>query len=305
LLYAFVLYVKVRRWKTSVQLVHSHHVFPQGLFGFMLARMLNVPLIVTATGGDVNVEMKRWTAIRAVSVFILKRASRVIAVSRPLQRALRQFGIWNSVYIPNSVDQQSVQTVKKSAKEDSILYVASITQRKRPLVLLQAFDSVAKVVPTATLTMIGKGPQMGAVKHEIRKRGLTDRVSCLSDVDGRTLNRIRANSKIFVLPSASEGLSLSLLEAMAAGQVVIASKNESHQAVLRNRANALLFATDNSEELARQIILAITNQGLSYRLSMSANALFEREFSNTIVAPRLEELYLEALDRGIFDRAER
>ena len=64
LFYAFALYVNIRRWKTSVQLVHSHHIFPQGLFGLILARLLNVPLIVTATGGDVNITMKQRHVLR-------------------------------------------------------------------------------------------------------------------------------------------------------------------------------------------------------------------------------------------------
>ena len=296
LLYAFVLYVKIRRWKTSIQLVHSHHIFPQGLFGLMLARMLNVPLIVTATGGDVNITMTQRRALRAACLFVLKRAWAVIAVSKPLQNALRDFGISNTVYIPNSVDQRSVQAVEQSAKGDSILYVGSITQRKRPLVLLQAFDSVTKVFPTATLVMVGQGPQMETLTREIAARGLAEQVTCLPKVNGQTLNRIRANTQLFVLPSASEGLSLALLEAMAAGQVVIASRNESHEAVLKNGENALLFATDDSEELARQIMLTISDRALRCRISRSAKILLEKEFSNTVVAGRLEDLYLKALE---------
>ena len=223
-------------------------------------------------------------------------------MSKPLQNALRQFGVSNSVYIPNSVDQRSVQIVDPSAKRDSVLYLASITQRKRPLVLLQAFDSVTKMFPTATLIMVGKGPQMEALRREIGTRGLTERVTCLPYVNGETLNRIRANTQLFVLPSASEGLSLALLEAMAAGQVVIASRNESHEAVLKNGKNALLFATDDSEELARQITLAISDRALRHRISISAKSLFEKEFSNKVVAARLEDLYLKALDIRTFDR---
>jgi glycosyltransferase involved in cell wall biosynthesis len=263
----------------------------------MLARMLNVPLIVTATGGDVNIKMMRWSVLRAASLLVLKRAWAVIAVGKPLQKALRRFGISNSVYIPNSVDQESVQTVGQSAKQDSILYVASITQRKRPLVLLHAFDSLTKVFPSATLIMVGKGSQMEVLRREIASKGLTERVACLSDVSGQTLNRIRANTQLFVMPSASEGLSLALLEAMAAGQVVIASRNESHEAVLKNGENALLFATDDSEELARQIMLAIGDRALRQRMSRSAKTLLEKEFSNSVVARRLEELYLKALDQ--------
>lgn len=293
LLCAFVLYAKIRR-KTTVRLVHCHHIFPQGLFGLLLARLLNVPLIVTATGRDVNVTMMRWSSIRVVCLFVLKRAWAVIAPSKPLQRVLRQFGISGSFYVPNSVDPRSISPVEESASDDSILYVGSMTQNKRPLVLLRAFDIVVRMVPTATLIMCGNGPQIETVRREIMARGLGDRVTCLSYVSPQTLNRIRAKTSLFVLPSASEGLSLALLEAMAAGQVVIASRNASHEAILKNGANALLFETDDSEELAHKILLAIGDKELRRRISRSAKTLLQEEFSNTNVAERLENIYLRA-----------
>jgi glycosyltransferase involved in cell wall biosynthesis len=300
LLCAFALCVKIHRWNTRVQLVHSHHVFPQGLFGLLLARMLNVPFIVTATGQDVNVVMMRWALLRPVCLFVLRRAWAVIAVSKPLQRALRQFGISKSLYVPNSVDQSSVQVVDESAKDDSVLYVGSMTQNKRPLVLLQAFDIVAKAIPTATLHMYGDGPLTGVLSREIARRGLVGRVKGLTHVDQQTLNRIRVKTPLFVLPSATEGLSLALLEAMAAGQAVIASRIESQEAILRNGENALLFEVDDSEGLARQIMLAIRDRALRRRISRSARALLEKEFSNSVVAERLESIYLATLNKGAF-----
>jgi glycosyltransferase involved in cell wall biosynthesis len=197
--------------------------------------------------------------------------------------------------VPNSVDPCSVQTVDESAKDDAILYVGSMTQNKRPLVLLKAFDIVAKVIPTATLYLCGKGPQMEAIRREIATRGLAERVKCLSYVNQQTLNRIRAKTTLFVLPSATEGLSLALLEAMAAGQAVIASRNESHATILDNGENALLFEIDDSEELARQIMVAIGDRALRSRISRSAKNLVEKEFSNIVVAERLESIYLRAL----------
>jgi glycosyltransferase involved in cell wall biosynthesis len=294
LLWTWVLYVKICRLKIRVKLVHSQHIFPQGLFGFLLARLLNVPLIVTATGQDVNVTMTKWAPVRAICLMVLERAL-VTAVSKPLQRTLLKLGIAQSLYVPNSVDPSDIPAVDESAEPDSILYVGSMTNNKRPLLLLQAFEIVSRTYPTATLYMCGDGTQKELLDREIVTRGLTARVKCLSYVSQRTLNQIRTKTALFVLPSASEGLSLALLEAMAAGQTVVASRNASHEAILENGVNALLFEIDDSEELAQLIMLAIRDRALRSRLSRSARSLLEKEFSNIVVAPQLENAYLETL----------
>ncbi|MGA8904233.1 MAG: glycosyltransferase family 4 protein [Candidatus Bathyarchaeia archaeon] len=294
LLWILVLYGRICRLKIRVKLVHSQNIFPQGLFGLLLARLLNVPLIVTATGRDVNVTMTKWAPIRAVCLMILQRAL-VTAVSKPLQKTLLKFGLSQILYVPNSVDPSAIPAVDESAKRDSILYVGLMTKNKRPLLLLQAFEIVIRAYPTATLYMCGDGPQMEIVKREIVTRGLADRAKCLSSVSQRTLNQIRAKTALFVLPSATEGLSLALLEAMAAGQAVIASRNASHEAILENERTALLFRVDDSEELARQIMVAISDDDLRTKISQSAKALIERDFSNIVVARQWESTYLSAL----------
>jgi glycosyltransferase involved in cell wall biosynthesis len=299
LLYSFVLCFKVRRQGSDLRLVHAHSILPEGLFALLLARLLRVPLIVTAAGSDVNVLMRKSPLLRAVCRFVTTRADLTIAVSRPLHRLLRQFGVWNSVYLPNSIDQSSIQIVEESARDDSILYVGSMIEPKRPLVLLQAFDMVAKAIPTAMLHMYGEGPLIGVLNREIERRGLIGRVKGLTQVDQQTLNQIRAKIPLFVLPSIMEGLSFALLEAMAAGQAVIASRNESHEAVLRNGDNALLFEIDDSEGLARQIMLAIRDKALRRRISQSARTLLEKEFSNSVVAERLESVYLGTLNKAL------
>jgi glycosyltransferase involved in cell wall biosynthesis len=299
LLYSFFFYIRFR--KMGIRLVHAHVVFPQGLFGLVIARLLRVPLVVTASGGDVYLMMQRSSLLRAVCCLVLKHASVTIPVSEPLQARLRNYGVSNTIHVPNSVDLSSIRTVNSCARDDSLLFVGSMTQNKRPLVLLQAFDIVAKAIPTATLYMYGKGPLMEALSREIARRGLVGRVKGLTCVNQQTLNRIRAKTAIFVLPSATEGLSLALLEAMAAGQAVIASRNESHEAILRNGENALLFEADDSEGLARQIMLAIRDRALRRRISRSARTLLENEFSNSVVAERLESVYLGTLNKGAFN----
>jgi glycosyltransferase involved in cell wall biosynthesis len=294
LFFSIIMFLRISR-RHDIGLIHSHFILPQGLFGLVLARLLNVPLIITATGRDVNVIIKERAFLRAASLFVLKRAFLTIGVSKPIVKVLQEFGISNSICVPNSVDLSSITPLESSASDDSILYVGSMTKNKRPLVVLQAFGTVARLIPTATLLMFGNGPERESVQQELIRKNLTDRVKLFPDATPQTLDYFRARTAIYVAPSASEGLSLALLEAMAVGQAVIASRNESHESILEDEKNCLLFELDNAEELARKILLAIADKALRSRISRAARHLCVTEFSSAIVAKRLETLYLRVL----------
>ena len=299
LLYSLVLYVRLRRIKANIRLVHAHYIFPQGLLGLLLARFLRVPLVVTASGTDVNLMMPSSSILRAACFFVLRNAYATVAVSKPLQNRLRQYQVPNCVYIPNSIDVDSIPPVKESNAETWLLFVGSMTENKQPFVMLRAFRRVLEQEPTTILIMCGDGPLRGAVEQEIRERNLQDNVKFFPRLSPMRLNEVRSRASVFVLPSLSEGLSLALLEALAAGQIVVASRNESHAAILEQGVNALLFEPGDSEQLAQQILLAISNKAVRSRISRAARHLCTTQFSSAVVANQVEDLYLRAISNHL------
>jgi glycosyltransferase involved in cell wall biosynthesis len=302
LVYSFVLYIKVRHSRGTIRLVHAQYIFPQGLFGLLLARLLRVPLIVTAQGLDVD-NMRDNAFLRAAYLIVLRRADLTFVVGKHMQRILRQFNI-SSIYLPNSVDVDSIRPSRQLGNENSILFVGSMIERKQPLVLLRAFERIADQVPTATLVMCGKGNLEDRLRREVEEKRLQKRVK-FSYFNGdraiyneQPLKDLLSHAGIFVLPSLSEGTSLALLEAMAAGLPVIASRNESHVAMMEHGENGLLFEMGNTEELTKQILLLISDKGLRSRLSKSARYLSETQFSNRIVANQLENFYSSVIARS-------
>jgi glycosyltransferase involved in cell wall biosynthesis len=294
-LYSVLLFLRLRNARYPVRLVHAHFIFPQGLFGLVLGSLLNVPLVVTAVGSDVNSMLKGNAIFRAACLLVLKRSRVVIAVNPSLLANLRQHEISNCVYIPNSVDMSSIKPLNGRAKEDSILYVGSMTENKRPLVLLKAYEKLIQKLPKATLVMCGDGPQRPRVNREILGSRL-ERVTLFPRLNEQELNSVRSSATVFVLPSANEGTSLALLEAMAAGEAVIVSRNESHKAILTDERNALMFDLDDEEALAKQMLRAITDRKLRREVSSAAKSLCRTNFSNAKVAKQLEELYFRVMN---------
>jgi glycosyltransferase involved in cell wall biosynthesis len=296
-MHVFFIALRLIRRRHAIHLLHAHFIFPQGLFGLILARLCRVPFVLSAVGDDVNVMLRRNAVLRTICRFLMAQADVTIAVSLPLQRALKQFGIANTVHLPNSVDTTTIFPGGELPKSASILFVGSMTTNKRPLMLLRAFERVVTEVPEATLTMCGDGPLMQAVQDRIRQNQLDGKVRLVPRATPESVIRLLSQADVFVLPSQSEGLSNALLEAMAAGRVIVASSNESHSEILRDGVDALLFRLDDEKDLAGQIVLSLTDDQVRSRLSRSARELCLRQFSAAENGPELEKIYLATVEK--------
>jgi len=109
-----------------------------------------------------------------------------------------------------------------------------------------------------------------------------------------------AEADAFVLPSVSEGMSNSLLEAMAQGMVCLASDISENRAVLRHGENGLLFRQGSAQILASHVVELIEDQstdgGRMAALRVGARVRVEEAFSPERVASELRSLYGEVLD---------
>jgi glycosyltransferase involved in cell wall biosynthesis len=100
---------------------------------------------------------------------------------------------------------------------------------------------------------------------------------------------------IFVLPSRSEALSNSLMEAMASGCCVLASRVGGNPELVEHENAGLLFNPDNVEDLAAQLERVITGEGLRRRLAANAVERMRGRFSISSAVARMQEIYAEAL----------
>ncbi len=96
---------------------------------------------------------------------------------------------------------------------------------------------------------------------------------------------------IIVIPSINEGFSLVLIEAMAAGIVVIAANAGAMAEIVQNEKTGLLFEPGNSQTIARAIQRLLENDGLRKKLGMAANEHVKAQFDRNQVIDQIEKLY--------------
>jgi glycosyltransferase involved in cell wall biosynthesis len=238
--------------------------FQSALLGSSVAHRCGIPVVTTGHVASISalpLPTRLATAAyeHTLSRRLLQRSARVIAVSDPVRAHLETLGADPArvSVISNGVDVDRF-TPGEGAHGRRVVFVGRLIGNKGPIQALEAFAQAA--VPGSELLMVGDGPLRPRLEDRVRRLGLGDAVHFLgfrSDVD-----RILATGAVFVRSSLTEGQSLAMLEAMAAGLCVVASDIPANRALLQSGRAGLLVPPGDTSALARAIRLALTDEPL-------------------------------------------
>jgi len=150
--------------------------------------------------------------------------------------------------IPDGVQKRFFNSVSRKKSDNlSILCVARLSPYKRQDLAVRAFAEIAKKNKRVKLLLAGDGPYRRPLEKMITKAGLKNRVLLLGFQPYEKVAKLTAQADIIISPTDSEGLPLTLLEAMAAGKPVVASKVPPYTEIIRHGKNGLL-AKNNAGE---------------------------------------------------------
>ena len=168
-----------------------------------------------------------------------------------------------------------------------------LTEQKGITYLLKAMPEVIKVFPDITLVIAGEGQIEDELKRETTLLGIDQNVLFAGPrLDMPELLKL---FDIYVLPSLWEGLPMVLLEAMAAGCPIIATKVGGVPTVIKHGQNGSLIESENPEALASEIIKLLSNKELRNRYSENGLSQFREKFGADIMTRKYERLYLREI----------
>ena len=199
-----------RRFRPDV--VYAHFLVPTGLIGTLAGR---APLVVTAHGRDVR-NVGWLPGIGAITRYVVRRAAAVIAVSDYLRRELETKipeARGKTVVVDSGVDLERFEVAPAPDGAPRYLCIASLIQRKNVLRLADAFARVGH----GTLTFVGDGP----LRPQLEGRPAVELVGRVPY--DRVPEQIAA-SHVVCQPSLIEPFGQALLEAMACGRTVVATR---------------------------------------------------------------------------------
>jgi glycosyltransferase involved in cell wall biosynthesis len=174
-----------------------------------------------------------------------------------------------------------------------VLTVARFTEQKGHHSLLQAIPSVLACCPRTCFLWVGQGPLESELRAEVSTRGLASRVRFLGHRDD--VPSLMAAADLFVLPSAFEGLPLVLLEAMATGLPVIATRVSGTREAVDDGATGLLVQPGDDAGLAAAIVAALMRPDLTVRWAAAGKQSARVGFSAARMAHETAGLYDDLL----------
>ena len=223
----------------------------------------------------------------------VRRARRVLATSRYSAERARELYALDRLpaVVPELIDLAEwrgwLERYPAASAKFTVLFVGRLYRRKRVDILLRAAAQARQLIPDLEVRIVGNGPCAASLRELARDLRLESTVTWLGDVSRSTLAQEYNRSDVFCLPSVQEGFGIVLLEAMAAGRPIVASRAA---AIPEAAPHAELVEPDNPAALAAGIEALYRSP--DRRAAQAAAGL---KWVEQFDAPRVARLFLEAV----------
>jgi glycosyltransferase involved in cell wall biosynthesis len=288
--------------KSNAVLVHAHFAMDAAEC-LPIVDKLRMPLIVTLHGWDVctddDIFRKSWSGRRFLArrPRLQQKASLFICVSNFIKEQAIKRGFPESKlrvhYI--GVDTERLSPAQIVGKRDIVLFVGRLVEQKGLRYLFNAMVIVAATCPTVKLVVIGDGPLRQQHEKEAKELGINCEFIGAQRPD--IVHDWMRRSKVFVLPSVREGLGMVLCEAIASGATAIGFASGGIPEVI-TAGTGLLVTEGDSDALARQIKIALTDDVLREMLTARAREHVLNKFSLALQTEKLEQIYDEVISNA-------
>lgn len=225
-----------------------------------------------------------------------KNKWRLISPSRALCENFGHFGL-KPVLIPNFVDASSFDAHTSPSSSNTILFVGALYKSKGVDRLLGAFSEIHRRVKNVNLEIVGDGPEKHGLMEYARRLGIMPAVKFRGLLDPVGLRSAYVNSRMLVLPSVvKENCPLVVLEAMAAGRPVVASRIGGIPELVRDGETGILIPHNNDEFLADALMQLLEDKELADRMGSMGRVVVSEEFTPQRHLQSIVDLYGKMLD---------
>jgi|SRR5215472_2378121 len=288
-------------------IVHTH-TSKGGFVGRLAARLAGVPVIVhTAHGFAFHERSPRSVRVfySALERIASRWCDRIVSVSHFHRRWALELGICSSskiLAIPNGIAALANSEIPRAELRSQlgvrdrdllILSMARLAPDKGLEYLIETATILLRSERQFQIVIAGEGPVRAQLEDLARNLGVADWVTFLGFRED--VSDLLAACDLVVLPSLREGLSIALLEAMAAGKPIIATSIGSHKELASQAEIARLVPPADAPALCEAIQQISTDPALRARLGINARTLYESHYTEEKMLNTYKQLYLELL----------
>ena len=290
--------------KHDIKLIHAHE-FAMNFHGTLLSQLCRIPCITTVHG-------KKYYPYKIRRRFIyryISKHSNLVAVSYDLKQFLiSEININRNriSVLPNGIDINKFEasaSVRKQTRsglgirEDQVLIgaIGNLYPVKGHTYLLAAAALVCKAYPEAVFMIAGRGESEHDLKHQAAELGIDRNLLFLGFRDD--VHHLLQAMDVFAMSSLSEGLPVSILEAMASKTPVVSTDVGGIKEVIKHKETGLLVQPQSPESLAEGLITCLSKEKLRNKIVLNAYNLVIQKHSLTSMLEEYEKLY-KSLGQG-------
>ncbi|MFT5756253.1 MAG: glycosyltransferase involved in cell wall biosynthesis [Alteromonadaceae bacterium] len=233
--------------------------FPEAVVTSWLSKIYKTKFYFKVHGSDINLHGDiKPRAIQIVAAS--KQANAIISVSNALKEKMVSMGVNKSKVsvIYNGVNHQVFGAIEVTPTATPyVLFVGNLKKEKGIFELLDGFAEICHLYPNLELVYAGPGSNQGALLKQAELLNIADKVRLLGTVNHQDLPQLMVNAKLVALPSYNEGVPNVLLEAMACGTPVLASRVGGIPEVVDQKICGQLIEAKQSHEVARGLQLVL------------------------------------------------
>lgn len=275
----------------DIKIVHIHtasyNSFKRSALFISLAKFFKRKVVIHIHGGGFKEYYESNTCF--VHKNLLK-CDIIVALTQYWKEYFNDLGFENVIIVPNIVDSPVIQEKKYKDGKTHILYLGLITKAKGIYDLLDVIRKHKAELENKTTLHIGGNGETTTLQNIIKEHSLSQIVKFEGWVSGDKKVELLSNTDVFILPSYTEGLPISILEAMSYCLPVITTPVGGIPEVIENGENGLLFVPGNKEALYKAIDKLATDKELRKEMGEISYQKVQPHFPEN-VSNKLEEIY--------------
>ncbi len=259
----------------------GYHVLPGACSALIVGSLLGRATCYQMTGGPGEVigggrlkgswlteaSPKHSACIERLALAAVREFDLVVVRGRKAKRFLVGHGVNGRVaIITGSV--KPVHTQVKPPRDIDLIFVGRVAEVKQPCQFVEVVAAVQRLIPDLRSALLGEGPLLDDVRAKAKELGVSRNIEFLGK--RKDVEAFLARSKVFLLTSRSEGLSIAMLEAMAGGAVPVVANVGELDDLVEHGANGYLVTPNRLEEYARRILSLLQDDRLRRRCAERA-----------------------------------
>lgn len=284
--------------RERIELVNIHYFDRCWAYFLFLKKLLGFRLVVSVHGSDVlgseGPRNVRWLERKSQGLDCVLFCSegfrrQVLQPESPLNER-------SAVVLNGVVLEDLIKCATPGPGADSIVCVAHLREHKGQDVLLRAFQQIAEEFPGLSLHFVGEGPHATELQRLAQELNLGARVRFLGNLPRPEALREIACARALCLPSRREPFGLVLLEAMALGVPVVATRVGGIPEIIRAGVDGLMVEPDSPSQLADALRCVIRDQSIRQKLVREARTRVETRFGAARFLSDYRQIFVDLID---------